>query len=309
MSPLEFQGEPRRSGRLWGWFLLAALAVAAGACVYVVRARTAAPPQPEGPAIVTHAPVSAPAGLAGATGVVAQLVSVAEDMERSDEPTGAREKYLEARTNALDPAALREIDSRIGRLSIQLIMSPAMMPEKTNYTVRAGDLAARIVQRFGTTLQLLQKSNNIQNPDLLRPGDRLRVCTGRFSIDVDKGRYEVVLSLNGRFFKRYACGTGRYGKTPVGAFVISDRVAQPTWWRPDGKAIPYGDPENILGTHWLNLRSSGGGEDIRGYGIHGTWASNSIGKAESGGCVRLRNEDVEEIYTIVPNGTPVTIRE
>lgn len=230
-------------------------------------------------------------------------------MQRSDDLSGAREKYLEARTNVLDAAALREVDDRIGRLSIGLIMSPAMMPEKTNYTVRTGDSAARIVQRFGTTLELLQKSNNIQNPALLRPGDRLRVCTGRFAIAVDKSKYEVVLFLNDRFFKRYACGTGKYGKTPVGSFVISDRVAQPTWWRSDGKAIPFGDPENILGTHWLNLRSTGGGEDVRGYGIHGTWASNSIGKAESGGCVRLQNGDVEELYTIVPNGTPVTIRE
>ena len=44
-----------------------------------------------------------------------------------------------------------------------------------------------------------------------------------------------------------------------------------------------------------------------GYGIHGTDAPTSIGRAASHGCVRLRNEDAELLYRIVPLGTPVYI--
>jgi hypothetical protein len=57
--------------------------------------------------------------------------------------------------------------------------------------------------------------------------------------------------------------------------------------------------EGVLGTHRLNL-----GE---GYALHGTNKPESIGQAVSHGCIRLRNEDIDYLYAIVPLGTPVFI--
>jgi hypothetical protein len=48
------------------------------------------------------------------------------------------------------------------------------------------------------------------------------------------------------------------------------------------------------------------GLSIKGYGIHGNNNPNSIGKAVSGGCIRMRNQDVEELFGMVSTGTPVT---
>jgi len=39
---------------------------------------------------------------------------------------------------------------------------------------------------------------------------------------------------------------------------------------------------------------------VRGFGIHGTSAPQSIGKSASHGCIRLRNRDVEELFELVP---------
>ena len=44
-----------------------------------------------------------------------------------------------------------------------------------------------------------------------------------------------------------------------------------------------------------------------GYGIHGTDEPTSIGRGASHGCVRVRNEDIETLFRIVPVGTPVYI--
>lgn len=55
----------------------------------------------------------------------------------------------------------------------------------------------------------------------------------------------------------------------------------------------------VVGTHRLNLGD--------GYALHGTNVPSSIGTAVSHGCVRLRNEDAETLYRIVPVGTPVYI--
>ena len=66
---------------------------------------------------------------------------------------------------------------------------------------------------------------------------------------------------------------------------------------------PYGVNQRrymgVLGTRRLVLGD--------GYGIHGTNAPESIGRSVSHGCVRLKNEDIEKLYDMVPVGTPVYI--
>lgn len=73
----------------------------------------------------------------------------------------------------------------------------------------------------------------------------------------------------------------------------------------NGKVVipPFGTNQRrfpgVVGTHRLNLGD--------GYALHGTDVPSSIGTAASHGCVRLRNEDIETLYRIVPVGTPVYI--
>ena len=130
----------------------------------------------------------------------------------------------------------------------------------------------------------------------------VRLSPGKFAVIVSKSANELTLTDNGKFFKRYKVGTGQFSKTPVGEFKITSRIANPPWWRSDGKTVPFGDPENILGTHWLGL-------DVPRYGIHGTWETNSIGKAATAGCIRLLNNDVAELYAILTENTPVAIHD
>jgi lipoprotein-anchoring transpeptidase ErfK/SrfK len=44
------------------------------------------------------------------------------------------------------------------------------------------------------------------------------------------------------------------------------------------------------------------------YGFHGTNNPNSIGKDASNGCIRMKNEDVEEFFELVKEGAIVTIK-
>jgi len=198
-----------------------------------------------------------------------------------------------------DPEIRRSAESLLGKINTQLVFSPAPMPEKVDYTVRPGDSLARIARRFNTTVELLQKINGITG-SLIRVNDRLRVLQGRFRVKVNISDNTLTVYLNDRFFKKYRVGTGRYLSTPTGKFRITERLVHPVWWRPDGRKVPYGDPENVLGTHWLSL-------NIPGYGIHGTWEPESVGKHSSQGCIRLTNPDIEELYTLLPVGTEVEI--
>ncbi len=229
-----------------------------------------------------------------------ELIQTAEKRYAEKDFPGTREVCFQILDASTDPSARTRAEVLLGDVNTTLLFAPYPMEEKVDYTVSRGDTLAVLAKKYKTTVELIQKSNNLRG-SLIRLGDRFRILNGTFSAVVDKNANDLVLYLNDRFFKRYRVGTGEFARTPEGEFQITDRVSQPTWWRPDGKRVPYGDPENLLGTHWLSL-------NIRGYGLHGTWEPESVGKQSSAGCVRMLNEDIEEIYTLVPVGTTVTIK-
>lgn len=220
----------------------------------------------------------------------------------------ARQKCYELLQNSVNPATVNETEKILGQINVNLLLSRAPMPEKIEYVVQSGDILEQLAKKNGTTVELIKKCNSLQGK-MIHPGDRLRIFNAKLTIAISKSRNDLLLKANNRFFKRYPVGTGKFGTTPAGAFVISDKIIEPPWWRPDGKMIPYGDKENVLGTRWLSLTATGATPKVRGYGIHGTWEPDTIGKQASAGCVRLVNSDVEELFLIVPTGTPVTIVE
>ena len=86
--------------------------------------------------------------------------------------------------------------------------------------------------------------------------------------------------------------------SPTGEFKIVNRVSNPTYYH-RGTVIPTGK-DNPVGTRWVGL-------SLKGYGIHGTNAPRSIGRAASHGCIRLRNRDMERLFTMLKVGDAVQI--
>ena len=105
---------------------------------------------------------------------------------------------------------------------------------------------------------------------------------------------------NGVVLQTFAVSVGAAASpSPIGKFEIVNRLANPTYYHA-GVVIPAGK-QNPLGPRWVGLSK-------QGYGIHGTSAPGSIGKAASHGCIRLRNRDVVEFATLVNVGDTVEIR-
>ena len=86
--------------------------------------------------------------------------------------------------------------------------------------------------------------------------------------------------------------------SPAGSYRIIQRLADPTWYT-KGKVVPPGKA-NPLGTRWIGLSA-------KGYGIHGTNNPASIGTSASHGCIRMRNRDVEQLFTMVSVGDSVDL--
>jgi lipoprotein-anchoring transpeptidase ErfK/SrfK len=107
---------------------------------------------------------------------------------------------------------------------------------------------------------------------------------------------------------RYGIGVGRQGFTWSGVKQVARKAEWPDWYPPSEMIArqPYlprmvaGGPGNPLGARAMYL---GGSE----YRIHGTNDPTTIGKRVSSGCIRLTNEDVEDLYGRVNVGTKVIV--
>ncbi len=240
---------------------------------------------------------------------IAMLLDEAGQLAKADKLVEARLKYLEALKHAASPAVARQIEQRIEPISIKLLFSNRAMPEKVDYAIKGGDSLGGIASRFGTTLELILKSHQISNPNRIRIGQKLRIFTGKFELVVSKSRHEMVVLMNGGFFKRYKVGTGLQGKTPVGTFVVREKIPEPSWWPSDGREVPFGHKDNILGTRWISVKATGDTPAVRGYGISGTWEPDSVGKASTVWCLRMINEQIEELFIYLPLGAPLRIEE
>ncbi|MGE5554238.1 MAG: L,D-transpeptidase family protein [Betaproteobacteria bacterium] len=121
--------------------------------------------------------------------------------------------------------------------------------------------------------------------------------------------YRIVVNIPSRtlslrlgevLVRRYPVAVGRpQTPSPLGRYRITVKVVNPTWYPRRRPPVPPG-PQNPVGTRWLGLNAPN-------LGIHGTNAPDSIGQAVSGGCIRMRNEDVEELFALVEVGTPVEL--
>ena len=104
---------------------------------------------------------------------------------------------------------------------------------------------------------------------------------------------------NGNVIAKFSIAIGAAASpSPTGKFQIVNRVSNPTYYHP-GTVIPSGK-DNPVGTRWIGLNQ-------KGYGIHGTHAPKSVGHAASHGCIRLRNRDVERLFTMLKVGDAVEI--
>ncbi|MEZ5809777.1 MAG: L,D-transpeptidase [Rhizobiaceae bacterium] len=134
--------------------------------------------------------------------------------------------------------------------------------------------------------------------------------TGTIIINTNE-RY-LYLVLPGGKARRYGVGVGKPGFEWAGTHKVTQKREWPDWRPPaemiarerkKGRVLPVhmaGGPANPLGARALYLGSTL-------YRIHGTNAPWTIGGAVSSGCIRMRNEDVIDLYERVPVGAKVVV--
>ena len=129
-------------------------------------------------------------------------------------------------------------------------------------------------------------------------------------IIIDTKRCTLFFTGNMKFYK-ISVGYRKDGKTvtPIGKFEVIGKSKNPPCNLPNVKAKPYSiDKKNPYGKYFIGTSAKkDSGFNI---GIHGTNTPEKIGKKKyiSGGCIRMRNEDIGEIFDLVKVNDRVIIK-
>ncbi len=144
-------------------------------------------------------------------------------------------------------------------------------------------------------------------------------------VSVEKQKLDV--ARDGRTIRSFPVSTSRFGlgseegsnKTPLGRFKVGEKIGH---GMPSGTIFksrqplqpndPLPETEDWITSRilWLEgLEEHNANTRERFIYIHGTKHEDRIGTPDSHGCIRMRNEDVIELFTLIEEGTPVLITE
>jgi hypothetical protein len=224
---------------------------------------------------------------------------------------------------ALDPKEARLLADTLEPFCRRAFFSPERLPGMDGlglvlHTVRAGDVPERIAKHYRIGAGLLVYLNPEFDPKKLREGQTLKVLdlsSSNLDVVVEKSLYRLAawrrLDDGRRALVEYApVGLGAADSpTPPGKTSIVLRARDPDWTDPVTKQVyKAGDPKNVLGGYWMALDAAGLGRS--GIGIHGFTGdapANWIEQPASHGCVRMLQTDIDRLFHLAIEGTPVEI--
>jgi hypothetical protein len=176
------------------------------------------------------------------------------------------------------------------------------------YEVQSGDSYWQICKAFnsddkGLTLNWGWIADfNRKRGSSLRASEKLKIPVSVLSLRAWRGERLLVFYADGMPIRIYEASMGlKTEPTPLGKFTLAICEKNPVYYKQGASPVPYGNPDNPLGERWLGFA-----EDTQ-YGIHGTNSEETIGSYESGGCLRLHNSDVIELFDMVKSGVAVEI--
>jgi LysM repeat protein len=194
---------------------------------------------------------------------------------------------------------LEEAKDLLGEANVAILLSRYPSPEKAEYVVKSGDVLAKIARKLKTTPEMIMRMNNLSGT-MLHIGEHLLISNPDFAIVIQRKANLIVLLNHGAFFKQYHVHEAKLpGKQPA---KIPAKVAEVMAWK-DGKRVGIGSKDYSASTRWIRLA---GAAAYTLYSVPDSTHPNLDQPPPPVG-LGLEASDIEELSSLVKNGTPVTI--
>jgi lipoprotein-anchoring transpeptidase ErfK/SrfK len=268
-----------------------------------------------------------------ATSETQQLIGAAKDqyetgmqrLESGDIPVGrALLSELLFREGALPRHEAQAVRERLAFLNENTVFRKkrngeqiAKDPIVSLHKVQSGEYLSTIGNTYRIPYQLIERINNI-DARRLQAGQGIQVIKGPVHAQIDKSDYRMDLFVEDPdgiriYLKSYTVGLGEFDSTPVGKWIVKpgSKVGPanggPSWVNPrTGERYDRNDPNIPIGEYWMALEGiDDNTRDRKGYGIHATNDPESIGRQESMGCIRMRDDDVDQVFYTLFEGSSI----
>ncbi|MEL7088652.1 MAG: L,D-transpeptidase family protein, partial [Planctomycetota bacterium] len=201
------------------------------------------------------------------------------------------------------------VRNRLNEVNAELFWSPEITEGDpiTRPYQNGGLFLSQIGPRFRVPYQLLEIVNDLP-ANRLQADHVIKVVQGPLHARVIKSQFLMdlyALDPQGRpvYICSFPVGLGEKDKTPEGNWQVTkgSKVVNPSW-RDDqnGEFFAPDDPKNPIGDYWIAIHGlDDGNKNKRGFGIHGTIDPDSIGTEASRGCIRLADDDIELVFSML----------
>lgn len=263
----------------------------------------------ESPAPASNLPVSIPLDQDGRSGIAIKALANGEKLFAMKRYSAARDQARIAigKFEYTDPDWQKSVDL-LNKASTRILNGDGNSPETFVYSVQRGDTFTRIGAKFGTTAEAVQRINKISiaRSDL-KIGQELTIYNGKWNLKISNARKKLFLYDGANLFKVYPVGVAMEFNSQQGLYTLNSKVKYPIW-KYKGNSYRPGDPLNILGSRYLSCEDAAEYKVKQPFLIHGTNRTENIGKTIAGpGFISMKNEDINELFSIIPNGIEVEV--
>ena len=286
--------------------------------------------RPAQPAL-TPAPASAPASMPASQPQAASRPAITDaGAARSAYQRGMellhKSDVIEARSllseallsGLLDPQAEQEAVKELTELTRLTLLCRGCYtddPYTFYYKFQPGEVLVRLERKLELHVptQLVLKVNGIADASRIGAGQTIKMVRGPIHAVVSKSRFTMDLFLQRDnlprvFIARLKVGLGKEGSTPLGLWRVGlgKKMTHANWNPPVSAtqtgSILWGQPGYPLGSegYWIGLEGlDASTQNLSGYGIHGTNEPQTIGSESSLGCIRLDDEGIATVFTML----------
>lgn len=253
--------------------------------------------------VAQDAPAASPAAAEAPPPEASPRIAAALRQAQSGQIIEGRHALNQLLNSSTDERERDELRGHLARIADQTIFSTERHsgdPAIELYRMQSGDVLINIGKRFDVPAEAIMLINGITNPRTIGAGKTIKVPRGPFHARIASSKFRMDVYLRDLYVRSYPVGLGANG-TPHGVWLIARKDRDPAYYPPSSdsikKVIYPGDPDYPLGGYWIALEGlEGDAIGKQSFGIHGTNKPESIGRAESLGCIRMRNEDVKIVY-------------
>ena len=203
---------------------------------------------------------------------------------------------------SLTPEESQEVETLLSQLAGDVIYEgPPAHRLEPKHVVQTGETLDSIAQKYNIPTQLLANVNRISDPSAVQPGQELKVMRGPFSAIVDLGKRRMTLMLDRRYAGKFTIELDPTASIEEGTWTVAQKQLTPV------AGGVYGQPAGATEDRGLLLSNSANPTGQPAI-LRGPGSADPVSTPPAARVIRLKSNDVRDVYDILSVGSRITVR-